>query len=392
MRWIKISSRAYLWAALGVSLLAGGCADLPVRELQAARLKLDIARRAEAVRYAPEALAASEGSFTTAQREMVRQGRRFVWFRTYDRVKNLAAKAGSDAVTVRELAVQNKQFARKAAEQAMEQAAAVLEQAESTVDRMPLDRRGHAQVASARVTLAEAGHLLKKEDYETVQKRVDRAVADLEAVRLRIDSQIKKYSQYQEKWRRWVEETLAWSGRYSAHAIVVDKVNHRADLYYGGKLKKRYRVDLGMSWMGDKTRRGDNATPEGKYKVVRKMGPSETRYYRALLLNYPNDEDRRQFTELKRSGQVPRRADIGGLIEIHGHGGRGNDWTQGCVALSNSDMDDLVRYVSVGTPVTIVGYRGEVAETPPTSPALLKEKPVLTRNGEPAKTRRPRRG
>jgi hypothetical protein len=78
------------------------------------------------------------------------------------------------------------------------------------------------------------------------------------------------------------------------------------------------------------------------------------------------------------------------LIEIHGHGGRGTDWTQGCVALSNSDMDDLVRYVGVGTPVTIVGYRGEVAEAPLKGQAL--QKPELSRNAEPAKARRPRRG
>lgn len=365
---------------------------MPVREMETARLKLDIARRAGAARYAPEALTASEGSLEAARREMARQGRRFVWFRAYDRARNLAAKAGSDAITAREMAVQNKQFARKAAEQAIERAASVIEHTQSVVDRMPLDRRGHAQVAAARVTLAETERLLKKEDYATVQQKLGRAVADLEGVRLGIDSQIQNYLQSQTKWSRWVDETLAWSNRYSAHAIVVDKVNHLADLYYAGKLKKRYHADLGMSWLGDKTRRGDNATPEGKYKVVRKMGPSETRYYRALLLNYPNDEDRRQFVELKRKGQLHRRADIGGSIEIHGHGGRGTDWTQGCVALSNADMDDLCRHVSVGTPVTIVGYRGEVSEASLKDPARLKEKPVLTRNAEPPRSRRSRRG
>jgi len=360
--------------------------------MEAARLKVDIARRAEAARYAPEALTASEGSLEAARKEMARQGRRFVWFRDYDRARNLATKAGSDALTAREMALQNKQLARKAAEQAVERAASVIELTQSVVDRMPLDRRGHAQVAAARVTLTETERLLKKEDYAAVQRKLGRVMADLEGVRLGIDTQIKNYLQSQAKWSRWVDETLAWSNRYSAHAIVVDKVNHIADLYYAGKLKRRYRADLGMSWLGDKTRRGDNATPEGKYKIVRKMGPSETRYYRALLLNYPNDEDRRQFVELKRKGQLHRRADIGGSIEIHGHGGRGTDWTQGCVALSNADMDDLCGHVGVGTPVTIVGYRGEGAEAFLKGPARPQEKPVLTRNAEPPRARRSRRG
>jgi hypothetical protein len=61
------------------------------------------------------------------------------------------------------------------------------------------------------------------------------------------------------------------------------------------------------------------------------------------------------------------------------------------VALSNADMDDLVRYVSVGTPVTIVGYRGEVAEEGANNPTLVKGD-TLTRNTEPSRARRPRRG
>ena len=57
----------------------------------------------------------------------------------------------------------------------------------------------------------------------------------------------------------------------------------------------------------------------------------------------------------KRDGRLPRGAGIGSLIEIHGDGGRGEDWTSGCVALENHDMDRLFARVSVGTPVTIIG-------------------------------------
>jgi L,D-peptidoglycan transpeptidase YkuD (ErfK/YbiS/YcfS/YnhG family) len=56
-----------------------------------------------------------------------------------------------------------------------------------------------------------------------------------------------------------------------------------------------------------------------------------------------------------KSGTVPRRAGIGSLIEIHGDGGQGRDWTDGCVALDNRDMDRVFARASVGTTVTIVG-------------------------------------
>jgi murein L,D-transpeptidase YafK len=83
--------------------------------------------------------------------------------------------------------------------------------------------------------------------------------------------------------------------------------------------------------------------------------PGQTRYYRAFMLDYPNDEDRARFRRLQRSGRISSRQRIGSLIEIHGEGGRNADWTEGCVALYNHEMDALLPHVEVGTPVTIVG-------------------------------------
>ncbi|MFH1679588.1 MAG: L,D-transpeptidase, partial [Candidatus Eisenbacteria bacterium] len=58
-------------------------------------------------------------------------------------------------------------------------------------------------------------------------------------------------------------------------------------------------------------------------------------------------------------GADPRSATPGGLIEIHGDGGRGNDWTKGCVALSNEHMDRIFDAAAIGTPVTIIGSDGD---------------------------------
>ena len=54
-------------------------------------------------------------------------------------------------------------------------------------------------------------------------------------------------------------------------------------------------------------------------------------------------------------GSLPSSAKIGGLIEIHGNGGKGIDWTEGCIALTDTEMDIVFKTVKVGTPVTIVG-------------------------------------
>jgi murein L,D-transpeptidase YafK len=114
---------------------------------------------------------------------------------------------------------------------------------------------------------------------------------------------------------------------------------------------------MGYRSVNDKMRSGDAATPEGRYRITHKKAAST--YYKALALDYPNAEDRQRFAQMKRRGQIPRGVGPGNAIEIHGDGGRGKDWTRGCVAISNRDIDDLYRRVSVGTPVTIVGGDGQ---------------------------------
>jgi murein L,D-transpeptidase YafK len=107
--------------------------------------------------------------------------------------------------------------------------------------------------------------------------------------------------------------------------------------------------------MGDKQQRGDRATPEGRYSITTKKSAGQTTYYRALAINYPNADDLARFKKAVKSGALPPGANPGGLIEIHGSGGKGAHWTEGCVALKNEDMRVLFERVSVGTPVTIVG-------------------------------------
>jgi murein L,D-transpeptidase YafK len=115
---------------------------------------------------------------------------------------------------------------------------------------------------------------------------------------------------------------------------------------------------MGANSLAQKYREGDMATPEGRYRVRQIKDRGQTRYYRALLLDYPTREDLRRIEAAKKAGAIPAGAHPGGLIEIHGEGGLGEDWTNGCVAVTNAHMDGLFELVRVGTPVTIVGGDG----------------------------------
>ena len=150
--------------------------------------------------------------------------------------------------------------------------------------------------------------------------------------------------------------------RVRGPVIVVDKPTHRLLVYDRGRLRRRYKVALGIHSDGHKVREGDRRTPEGVYRVLAKKDRGQTRFHRALLIDYPNSGDRALFVKAKAEGKIPKSARMGSLIEIHG-GGAKFDWTDGCIALENRDMDDLFRRVGVGTPIVILGARGNKAVT-----------------------------
>jgi lipoprotein-anchoring transpeptidase ErfK/SrfK len=159
-------------------------------------------------------------------------------------------------------------------------------------------------------------------------------------------------------WRRMVQRTVTWSKVHRAAAIVVTKADRRLILYRNGHQVLSYPVRLGYNGVMEKRYQGDGATPEGEYRVIRKRDRGQTRFYRALLLDYPNPEDRRRFRAAVTRGTIPAQAFIGGEIEIHGGEG-GNETTLsqtlGCVMLENREIDALFQHTETGTPVTIVG-------------------------------------
>jgi lipoprotein-anchoring transpeptidase ErfK/SrfK len=142
--------------------------------------------------------------------------------------------------------------------------------------------------------------------------------------------------------------------KLGGRVLLVDKSRHRLYVYADGKLRRQYEVALGRHAGGPKVREGDRRTPEGVYRILAKKDRGQTRFHRALLIDYPNARDRAIFVRAKAEGRLPKGAHIGGLIEIHG-GGTGFDWTNGCIALENRDIDDLWKRVRVGTPIVIVG-------------------------------------
>ncbi|HSC30030.1 MAG TPA: L,D-transpeptidase family protein [Vicinamibacterales bacterium] len=137
-----------------------------------------------------------------------------------------------------------------------------------------------------------------------------------------------------------------------ADRIFVDKSERRLDLYDGAQLLRSYSVSLGREPVGPKRREGDQRTPEGRY-VIDYHKP-DSAYHRALHISYPRPD---QVAAARARGEPP-----GSLIMIHGLSDRRaligkfnrlEDWTIGCIAVTNAEVEELWRVVPDGTPIEI---------------------------------------
>ena len=137
-----------------------------------------------------------------------------------------------------------------------------------------------------------------------------------------------------------------------ANRVVVEKAARTLSLYSDGKLLKTYRVALGKNPVGRKEQQGDGRTPEGVYVID--FRKPDSRFHRALHVSYPNSEDRRRARE--------RGVSPGGDIMIHGlPNGMGaigaahrlRDWTDGCIAVTNDEIEAIWRLVPNGTKIEI---------------------------------------
>lgn len=151
----------------------------------------------------------------------------------------------------------------------------------------------------------------------------------------------------------------------SRYRIEVRKGERQLALFTDGRLSHTFRIGLGFAPQGHKTQEGDGRTPEGSYRTVLKNPRSS--FYRSVMLNYPLPADaHRGFADgrinaatrdailaaHRRGAAPPQRTRLGGEIFLHGGGNQG-DWTLGCIALANADMD-LVFALPLGVRVDIL--------------------------------------
>lgn len=138
-----------------------------------------------------------------------------------------------------------------------------------------------------------------------------------------------------------------------ADKILVEKSKRQLTLMHKGVGFKTYKISLGRTPLGAKTQQGDGKTPEGKYSVDWRN--SKSLYHKSLHVSYPNAADEKHAAALGVAA--------GGMVMIHGlpngfsfaeGAGQLVDWTDGCIAVNNGEMDEIWKTVPDGTEIEIV--------------------------------------
>ncbi len=333
-------------------LLLWGGKEMPVQQWEEARSARSRLLEAQADRFLPDRFAGFEAQHGRLREQFYRLSAENALLRDLEPFESSLRRHREEAEA---LLLETTRLRDQMLEQQSMEVEALGRLLEPGVGRI-LNPDYRKQRADFEMLLAQARELLGRKEVFRVAELLDRLKQSSEVVKSYLDELEARFSD-PALLRKWGElcdraHRLSLGGD---RVLLVDKYHRQTHVIERGRIVRSFQVELGWNGLRDKVQQGDGATPEGEYKVTRKKGNGDTRYYKALLLNYPNDSDRAEFRKAIRQGKVNRRARIGGLIEIHGDGGRGQDWTDGCVALENRDMDALFDLAYVGMPVIVVG-------------------------------------
>lgn len=333
----------------------------PVDEITLARETLSVAKMKGAGKYAGEKMKEAERFYNQTVEEWKNQNSKFFLSRDYTQVSELAAKSYSHSIIAIDEAAKSQIKLKKSAEEKLAKLDSQIHYFEKYYKGLALNASTLKLFNTGKTRFMEASIEFRKMDFMKALNLIFKAEENISQASKLAHFKLVDYFKDYPVWKKNEQSALNLS-RKGQTVFLVDKMDASLIVLKGGKEVKILPVEFGDNWMGDKSMTGDKATPEGIYKVqVKKNGP-KTKYHKALLLDYPNKEDQRRYNELVRSGKIPAGKGIGSLIEIHGEGGSGIHWTDGCIALENSDMDVIYALSAVNTPVIIVGSRKTMDE------------------------------
>jgi L,D-peptidoglycan transpeptidase YkuD (ErfK/YbiS/YcfS/YnhG family) len=329
--------------------------DPPLYELKTANEALMAAREAQADKYAPAQFKNTCRLYELAMNAWKKENERFFLNRNFIRTKAFAIQATQTGREAYKKAIEKAHSIHQNTGVTLTELEKIKIRFEKIYNPLPLQKSVRENFNKAVLLISEAKLARERADLPLAEAKLEKAKYLMVSSESKAEVMLKDYFESLPAWQNLVKNAIRESASQQTALLIVKKMEHECLLYQNGQLKLKCDVEFGPNWIGNKTFRGDRATPEGIYRIVRKKDHRKTIYHKALAINYPNDQDKVRYRNQAAAGNISRRRDIGGSIEIHGGGGRGFNWTNGCVALTDKDIDIVYGLVSENTPVVIVG-------------------------------------
>jgi hypothetical protein len=334
----------------------------PTGKMDYARELLSKAEVNKANTYSKKLFTEARIFYDSAMVNWKKENKRFIYFRHYDKVASFADLSAKKASQACENSVSTSANLKIKLKQKIDTLDGLVVQLDQLFNTYPLPSEIRNRISKGKILLKEAEIVYNKGMYFQANRKITDSEYLLTGSYENASTSLKNYFKSFSVWKRWVDKTLNDSKKNNDYSIIIDKFSRKCFIYLSGSRKYIFDAELGKNWVGSKRVKGDMATPEGMYKIAKKFDGGKTKYYKALLLDYPNDDDKQKFRAEIENGSLPASSKIGGLIEIHGNGGKGIDWTEGCIALTDREMDVVFKIVRVGTPVTIIGSMVELKD------------------------------
>lgn len=303
--------------------------------------------------YAPDGFKNYRISLRKIKDDLIKEKSRLAWFQDYKSIQSELTILLESGHNLQKKISETKDTKKASVSDKISFLKSRIETLKGLTEMINEGRLARKDLIKAELLLSEATISYDNSDYEATDAKLKNISGFIKAAENTLRPILDRYADrsHINKWQQMADETIAESKNNNIQVVIVNKSERTLILYKNGVPFRTYNVGLGRNGSLDKSYAGDQKTPEGKYRITKKL--SASRFHKALLINYPNEEDMRNFISAKKKGLIPSNSRIGGLIEIHG-GGK-NSMTYGCISMDNGMIDSLFSLVNVGTPVTIVG-------------------------------------
>jgi len=303
--------------------------------------------------YAPDGFKNYRISLRKIKDGLIKEKSRLAWFQDYKSIQSELIILLESGHNLQKKILETKDTKKASVSDKISFLKSRIETLKGLTEMINEGRLARKDLIKAELLLSEATISYDNSDYEITDAKLKNISGFIKAAENTLRPILDRYADrsHIKKWQQMADDTIAESKNDNIPVVIVNKSERTLILYKNGVPFRTYNVGLGRNGSLDKSYAGDQKTPEGKYRITKKL--SASRFHKALLINYPNEEDMRNFISAKKKGLIPSNSRIGGLIEIHG-GGK-DSMTYGCISMDNNMINSLFSLVNVGTPVTIVG-------------------------------------